>query len=341
MTTTRFFASGVWSRAVVILALFTAWVVPGGASAHESTPALLALKEVAEGRFVARWTPSFPEITDLVVHLPPPCLLDGDATFGSGNAPIVPAVLDCGTGELTGEIRFTSQRATLGPIGVSVEWRDGTQVMRLSAGAPATVTLGGTASTGTWQIFSDYVRLGLEHILVGVDHLLFLLGLLLLVRGWRALLATISAFTLAHSVTLAAASLQVVEIPVAPVEICIALSVLLLAFEAANDKQTLTRRKPWLVAFGFGLLHGLGFASALSDVGLPKHALATSLLGFNLGVELGQLLVVGVVFGGYRLLRRRPLLVRRLEFTAVGLLASCSVYWLLDRVQGWLTGFGT
>jgi len=154
------------------------------------------------------------------------------------------------------------------------------------------------------------------------------------------LLATITAFTVAHSVTLAAASLGLVNVPSAPVEICIALSVLLLAVEVAHNRETLTRQRPWLVAFAFGLLHGLGFASALSDVGLPRHALALSLFAFNLGVELGQLAVVGAVLAWSWVLRERPRWLRRVEWLAVGTLTTCSVFWLLERTQAWLVGLG-
>src|SRR5690606_12694270 len=159
----------------------------------------------------------------------------------------------------------------------------------------------------------------------GIDHLLFLLGLLLLARGWKRLLATISAFTVAHSITLAAASLDLVKLPSAPVEISIALSVLLLAIEVrlaqtsthaalretSSGPLKLTLRWPWLVAFGFGLLHGLGFASALSEVGLPRNAVAVALLGFNVGVEVGQVGIVACVFALSRLIRPTARVQRR------------------------------
>lgn len=321
---------------VPILTLLVGLTVCEVGRAHESTPAVLSLKEVAESRYVVRWTPPFPDIPDLTVHLPPPCTLDGNATFAGRTAPMVAAPLDCEGKPLAGEVTFTSESATLGPIGVSVTWADGSEFTRLSSGSPSSVALGGTSAVGCFAIFADYVQLGVKHILVGVDHLLFLLGFLLLVRSRRALVATISAFTVAHSLTLVAASLELVTVSVAPVEICIALSVLLLAVEASQTTDTLTRRRPWTVAFAFGLLHGLGFASALSDVGLPKHAVATSLLGFNVGVELGQLLVVALALVSAQLLRR-VLPPRKGEWALIGVLASCSTYWLLDRVYAWLT----
>ncbi len=309
--------------------------------AHEARPAVVALKEVGEGQFLVRFAPSFPAVPGLTVHLPEPCLIGGQPSFDNATAPLVPALMDCQREELTGEIRFSSEQTTIGPIAVNIEWQDGNHSMFLSRGDPPVVALGGVAgSVSTWQVVRDYVGLGVEHILIGVDHLLFLLGLLLLVRGYKSLLATISAFTVAHSITLAGASLGVVKLASAPVEICIALSVLLLAVEVAQKRDTLTRRRPWLVAFAFGLLHGLGFASALADVGLPKHAFALSLFAFNVGVEFGQVVAVGFVFAGSWLIRNRPQALRRVEWLAVATLTTSSVFWLLQRVQSWLGGFG-
>lgn len=311
------------------------------AAAHESAPGVLSFKETPDGRYWARWTPSMPPVENLVVHLPEPCTIAGKGSFGHADAPVIPSEMDC-QGQLAGEVRFTTDWARIGPIGVNVEWRDGSQSMQLSQGSPPHVVIGGMShDLGAAPILRDYGVLGVEHILGGIDHLLFVLGLLLLSRSWRGLLATISSFTLAHSLTLAAASLELVKVSSGPVEISIALSVLLLAFEITQTGDTLTRRWPWLVAFGFGLLHGFGFASALSDVGLPRQALALSLLGFNLGVEVGQIGVVACLFGAYRLLAPTPPARRRVEWLAVGVLAACSTFWLLQRVEGWLLGFVT
>lgn len=326
---------------LVALALSLLLVSSHSAQAHENAPAVLAIKQVAPQQLLARWTPPFPLVAELTVHLPPACTINGKSTFDNATAPLIATPLICGSGELQGAVTFTSGQSTIGPIAVNIEWLDGTQSMHLSRGTPPTVALGGTSgATGAWQVLHDYVGLGLEHILLGVDHLLFVFGLLLLVNGWRALLATISAFTLAHSITLAAASLGVVNVPTSPVEITIALSILLLAIEVVQKRDTLTRKRPWLVAFGFGLLHGLGFASALSDVGLPRHAVALSLFAFNVGVELGQLAVVTLAFAGFLLLRRQERARQRLECVAVGVLTASSVFWLLQRVQAWLGGLG-
>jgi hydrogenase/urease accessory protein HupE len=327
---------------VCAIASFVSWLTWANAVyAHESAPAVLALKQVANDRFVALWTPPFPPIPELTVHLPTPCTLNGSSTFERETAPLTPTLLDCAGKELVGEARFTSAQSTIGPVAVNIQWLDGTESMHLSRGTPATVALGGTASSqSAWQVVRAYAELGVEHILFGVDHLLFVFGLLLLVNGWKSLLTTISAFTLAHSITLATATLGVVSVSTAPVEIAIALSILLLAIEIAHKRDTLTRRKPWLVAFGFGLLHGLGFASALSDVGLPRHAVALSLFAFNVGVELGQLAVVAVAAAVSLALRRQAGVKRGVEWAAVGLLTASSVFWLLQRVNSWLAELG-
>ena len=154
------------------------------------------------------------------------------------------------------------------------------------------------AAAGAGEVAITYLRLGIEHILGGIDHLLFVLALVILVREWRRVAITVTAFTIAHSITLAAATLGFVNVPARPVEATIALSIVLVAVEIVNARRgrpSLTARWPWLVAFAFGLLHGFGFAGALSEVGLPQHAIPLALLFFNLGVEVGQLAFVALV----------------------------------------------
>ena len=154
------------------------------------------------------------------------------------------------------------------------------------------------AVPGAGEVAATYLRLGVEHILFGFDHLLFVLALVILVRGWRRVAVTVTAFTIAHSITLAAATLGFVNVPGPPVEARIALSIMLVSVEILNarrGKPSLTARLPWLVAFSFGLLHGFGFAGALAEVGLPQHAIPVALLFFNLGVEIGQLAFVAAV----------------------------------------------
>jgi hydrogenase/urease accessory protein HupE len=183
-----------------------------------------------------------------------------------------------------------------------------------------------------WGTASEFARLGIEHILGGFDHLAFVLGLVLLVRDGRRLVLTVTAFTLAHSLTLALSVLGLVRVPGAPVETAIALSIVLLAVECAKPRESLSRRAPWAVAFGFGLLHGFGFAGALSEIGVPPHQIALALGTFNLGVEVGQLLIVVPAWFCLRWAARFPqaALAERVAVYGIG---SLAVYWTLERVS--------
>jgi hypothetical protein len=181
----------------------------------------------------------------------------------------------------------------------------------------------------------EYLALGFHHILLGIDHLLFVLGLLIIVRGLRALIQTITAFTLAHSITLALATLGYASIPAPPLNAAIALSILFLGPEIVRvwrGQTSFTIRHPWVVAFGFGLLHGFGFASGLSTVGMPRAEIPLALLMFNLGVELGQLAFVGLILLLHRALRvlefRWP---RWAELGPAYLIGTLGAYWTLQR----------
>ena len=190
------------------------------------------------------------------------------------------------------------------------------------------------------QIIDTYTWLGLEHILQGVDHLLFVFALILIVSSKRRLLWTITAFTLAHSITLASATLGVVQVPQQPIEAIIALSILFLAVEIVHSQQGkvgAAARWPWLIAFIFGLLHGFGFAGALVEIGLPQQAIPLALVFFNVGVELGQLLfVAGVLLVGW-LLRKftEERLIRKAETIAVYFIGSVSAFWVFERVSAY------
>jgi hydrogenase/urease accessory protein HupE len=200
------------------------------------------------------------------------------------------------------------------------------------------------AVPGSGEVAATYLRLGVEHILFGFDHLLFVLALVILVRDCRRVAITVTAFTVAHSITLVAATLGYVNVPGPPVEATIALSIMLVSVEilnASREKPSLTARQPWLVAFSFGLLHGFGFAGALADVGLPQHAIPVALLFFNLGVEIGQLAFVAAVLGTGRLfytviaLRLEPALmhraVNRLDVISAYAIGTVAAFWLIDR----------
>ena len=205
-------------------------------------------------------------------------------------------------GGLVGQaVRIEGKAVGVTDVIARVERADGTsQVERLPADRPEFIV---EAPAGTGEIAWSYLLLGIEHILGGIDHLLFVLALLLIVRGGKRIVATVTAFTVAHSITLVAATLGWVHVPGPPVEAIIGLSIVFVAAEVVHGlrgKPGLTARAPWVVAFSFGLLHGFGFAGALAEVGLPQKAIPVALLMFNVGVEIGQLLFVSAVADAHR-----------------------------------------
>jgi hydrogenase/urease accessory protein HupE len=223
--------------------------------------------------------------------------------------------------------------STITDVIVRVHHKDGRLESHLLKPTNPSVTLG--AATSAWQRAGSYVRLGVEHILLGIDHLLFVLGLLLIVGDRWMLLKTITAFTVAHSLTLAIATLGYASAPLPPLNAAIALSILFLGPEIVRrwrGESSLTIRHPWVVAFAFGLLHGFGFASGLTTMGLPKAEIPLALLLFNVGVEIGQLGFVALILGLERAFRaleiRWPQLVELLPGYAVG---SLGAYWTIQR----------
>lgn len=227
---------------------------------------------------------------------------------------------------------------TLTDVLVRIERVGGTsQVLRLKPDSPSFVI---EPVPGRLQVAATYSGLGIEHILLGIDHLLFVLALLMLVDTIRRLVLTITAFTLAHSITLAAATLGWIAVPPPPVEAVIALSIVFVAGEIIHSRQGrpgLAQRVPWLVAFTFGLLHGFGFAGALSEIGLPQQQIPLALFTFNVGVEIGQLLFVAAVL----LLARMPQWLRVpvpgwwREAAAYGI-GSVAMFWVFERVTSFV-----
>jgi hydrogenase/urease accessory protein HupE len=195
------------------------------------------------------------------------------------------------------------------------------------------------ASPGAFEVVRTYLLLGIEHILTGFDHLCFVLALVMIVGFNRRLFWTVTAFTLAHSITLALATTGVIHVPRPPVEATIALSIVFVASEIIQQqrgREGLAARRPWLVAFTFGLLHGLGFASALAEIGLPANSIPLALLFFNIGVELGQLLFIAAVFAAARLLlllvKASHLDLRRAAIVPAYLIGGTASYWVVERV---------
>jgi hypothetical protein len=319
-------ASGAWLMRVrqlfVRLLLALSLALPGWAAAHELSMADLRLIEVKPGEFLWNWAGSGlgrqPQ-DELVPRWPRGCVVVADR-------------LVCPEG-LVGEVRVDGVGDTYSAVMLRVTWLDGqTRVYALTQATPR-VRLYGAADDprGPIEIGTAYTALGVEHILNGLDHLLFVVCLLFLVGFNRHLLWTITAFTLAHSLTLGLSALGWLSLRAEPVEAVIALSIVLMAGEALRRGDSLTRRLPALVAFGFGLFHGLGFAGALEEIGLPEEHLLVALAAFNIGVEIGQLVAVVAAFLLMHLARRlgaAALLARPLLYV-IGVLAA---YWSLLRL---------
>ena len=297
----------------------------GGAGAHEIESASLALTEVASNRFRVRWqatSQSLQRELGTAVVFPAACQLAGEH-------------LECGESGLVGTLEFPWLEGTLTRVLVDVEWRDGGRVSRVLTASSPRLNVYGVPSDGLRSlapIVIDYTWLGVEHILGGFDHLLFVLALTLLVRRGRELVATVTAFTLAHSVTLAGTVLGVLRVPVAPVEAVIALSVVLVCGECLHPGTSLAQRWPWLVAFAFGLLHGMGFASALLELGVPERHVPAALICFNLGVELGQLGIILLAVALQRLASRARVQPPWFRPALVHAMGGIAAFWSIDRI---------
>jgi len=320
----------------LFLIFFTALCLP--AFAHEVRPAYLELRETAPGEFNVLW--KTPMLGDARLSLAPKFSPDVDLL-----GPIVSRRSQDAAAIQTWRIRTPQLRGSMLAIAglehtmtdalVQIEFLDGSKwTQRLMARNPsATIPL----RPAPWSIAGTYLVLGVEHILLGFDHLLFILALIIITgAGWK-LIKTVTAFTVAHSLTLSAAALGFVHVPTKPVEAIIALSIVFVASEIIADRRGrpgLTARAPWIVAFAFGLLHGLGFAGALSEVGLPDGQIPLALFFFSVGVEIGHFLFVGcvlILIAGITPWRRRmPQWLRLVPVYGIG---SVAMFWLIERVS--------
>ena len=306
------------------------------ASAHEVRPGFLELREQSDGSYSMLWKqPSGGEVEIRIAPVfPEGCrLVTRDRQQPTPGALITRGALRCQGGLAGRSIAIAGLETTITDVLVRVHHADGRLESHVLRPAATSVTLGGV--TGRGQLAWNYLRLGIEHILLGVDHLLFVLGLLLIVANRWALLKTITAFTVAHSITLGVATLGYVSAPALPLNVAIALSILFLGPEmvrAWRGETSFTIENPWVVAFAFGLLHGFGFASGLSTTGLPQAEIPFALLMFNVGVEAGQLaFVLGVVLleRSFRVLEIQwPRYAQLLPAYTVG---SLGAYWTLQR----------
>lgn len=321
-------------RAIVVALLLT---LATAASAHEVRPAYLRVQQLdAESFDVLFRVPARGGMRlAIYVGLPGHCQQSGEIlAWQQGGMIIERWQSECPAGLTGSDVTIEGLEATLTDVLFRYERLDGTtQVARLT---PSNTSVIVTDAEDWRQVAVTYTALGVEHILLGIDHLLFVLALLIIVPNLRKMILMITAFTVAHSLTLAAATLGFVHVPQAPVEAVIALSILFVAVEIVHWKQGregITRTKPWVVAFLFGLLHGFGFAGALTEIGLPEHAIPLALLFFNVGVELGQLAFVAVVLLAWSILRRvsLPEWAWRVPTYAIGGLAA---YWTIERITG-------
>jgi hypothetical protein len=295
------------------------------ASAHDTPIALLSLKETAPGTYVERWTYSSATGQDVPTPVyPSHCVRE------------VPQVF-CGEKGLTGQISIEKLGERYSATVIRLLPREGARVSFTLTAAKPSATLTATGELPLSEIIAAYVPLGFEHIMLGVDHLLFVLGLILLVRTPMMLVKTITAFTIAHSITLAAATFGWIGVPEASVNALIALSIVFVAIDVLKLRRGQigwSVRYPWAIAFGFGLLHGFGFAGALSGIGLPESSLPAALLFFNVGVEIGQLAFVGIVLGLFWAHRQlEAILPRGYETAALYGMGTIASFWFLSRMN--------
>jgi hydrogenase/urease accessory protein HupE len=292
------------------------------AGAHEMSIAEMDVRETARGEFIWSWTATDERVGNqsLAPQWPDGCRAEG-------------SMLRCGAAGLVGSLAVDGVGKRYSAAIVKIYWLDGQMRAYTLTGSQPTVQLYGAADDrrGMTDIAWAYAHLGVEHILSGYDHLMFVMGLLFLVGFNKRLVWTITAFTAAHSLTLASSALGLLTLRPPPVEATIALSIMLVAGEVLRDRDTLARRWPALVAFLFGLVHGLGFAGALKDIGLPDNHLSIALLTFNLGVEAGQLMAVAAAWLLYRAARNLSVApqARLAAVYGIGIMAA---YWSCQRI---------
>jgi len=330
---------GFW---LLVIFLLASVLVAPTTRAHEARPAYLEIKEVSPNQFSVLWR------TPVLAGMRLPIVLTMSGAVKNLKEPVEQELadslierrwIDAGANGLAGKrIEFRGLQATITDVLVRVEMLDGRTWTTLVRPSQPWFEL--SAPPSKLHVAGAYLRLGIEHILGGVDHLLFILALMILVKGTRRLIATVTAFTVAHSITLAGATLGFVHVPQQPVEAAIALSIVFVACEIVHEhegRQGLTERWPWIVAFSFGLLHGFGFAGALTAVGLPQTAIPVALLFFNVGVEVGQLLFIAAILSlmavGRWVIRRaaipEPIWAWRVAPYSIGGVAA---FWMVQRI---------
>ena len=323
-------------RALALLALTLALALALPAAADELRPGYLELTQQDAARWRMVW--KAPVLGGLAMHarpqIPAFCRQSAPVTRLENAALVAESQLACSrdlAGSSVGlagmDAAFTDALLRVMPLSGAV------QAVRLTPAQPFALV---AAVPDRWEVARSYFGLGVDHILTGYDHLLFVAALVLLLMRVGVVVRAATAFTLAHSLTLAGTTLGVIGLAQAPVEALIALSIVFMAVEIIKQdpaQPRLSERLPWLIAFVFGLIHGFGFAGALREIGVPQSDVATALLTFNLGVEVGQLLIIAVTLSALAAIRGFwPAMLRRAKLAAgyaIGITASC---WLIQRI---------
>ena len=322
----------------VLLALLISFLaMSASVSAHEVRPAYLQIDQTGEARYSVLWR------TPLLAGMRLPVILqysDGIKVVAGPAERILPdslverSIIEAPDGLVGQRISFVGLQVSITDVMVRVKLHDGT--VTTSMIRPSQPWIEVQPKQGAFQVVKVFVVEGIEHILFGFDHLLFVLALMLIVRNTRMLFLTITAFTVAHSITLTLATLGWVAMPSGPVEIMIAFSIVLVAGEIVALEQgrtSLTISAPWIVAFAFGLLHGFGFASALKNLGLPQGDIPLALLCFNIGVEIGQLMFVAVILAAAAILRKFLGIPRKAILASAYCIGIVAAYWTLERIH--------
>lgn len=309
-------------------------LAPLPALAHPLAPTLLQLESQGDGLYDVTWKTSrlVPSGSPVTPHLPETCqgvvppALTEDATYV-----VMQWQVDCGEAGLQGQTIGISglEASNLNALVRLIDDDQGARTWLLK-GDDATARI--AAAPGKAEVLVGYLKLGVEHLVFGPDHVLLVIALMLLISSTRALLLTITAFTIGHSVTLSLATLGIVEVPTAPIEVAIAASIMLVAAsiprEAGGPAQAVARA-PWLLAFVFGLLHGFGFAGALAAIGLPAGEIPLALFAFNVGIELGQ---IGIVLAGWWLLRWWSASTSRGRVALTYAIGGMAGFWTVERL---------
>ena len=321
---------------VLLLFFLGTCLLPTHINAHEIRPAYLEIKQTSKSNYEILW--KIPILGNIAPKIEP--LFPNDFSLELIDEEYLPdAYMRKYIGQydkaLNGKrLEIQGLDLTLVDVLVQITLIDESSYTLLVQPDKAAITI--PKEPSQWEVVKLYLLLGIEHILIGIDHLLFVLGLLLLVKGIKPLVQTITAFTIAHSITLGVATFDLFDLPQAPVEAVIALSIIFLAREyiaVRNGKDSLTGKYPWVVAFTFGLLHGFGFAGVLTEIGFPQNDVPLALFTFNVGVELGQLIFIGVAIVFIKIIKqlvdKLPTWSWKVLPYSMGIVAS---FWFVERV---------